>query len=92
MEQNAISKAADIAGGQSALARILGCTPQAVQRMCASGRVSAERVLQIEKATGVKRYELRPDLYPVPRKKKAVQVVEQGSGAALHCFASERRA
>lgn len=71
MEKNAISRAADIAGGQSALARILGCTPQAVQRMCASGRVPAERVLKIEKATGVKRYELRPDIYPEPRKRKA---------------------
>lgn len=71
MEQNAISKAAQIAGGQSALARELGCTPQAVQKMCASGRVPAERVLLIEKLTKVPRYELRPDLYPVPRKRKA---------------------
>jgi len=53
------------------LARHLGCTPQAIQRMCASGRVPAERVLQIEKATGVSRHELRPDLYPLPRKRKA---------------------
>ncbi|MBX9754786.1 MAG: helix-turn-helix domain-containing protein [Pseudomonadaceae bacterium] len=71
MERNAISRAAFIAGGQTALARALGCTPQAVQRMCASGRVSAERVLAIEKLTKVPRYELRPDLYPVPKKRKA---------------------
>lgn len=71
MERNAISRAAFIAGGQSALARALGCTPQAVQRMCASGRVPAERVLLIEKITKVARHELRPDLYPVPRKRKA---------------------
>lgn len=71
MENNAISRAAFIAGGQSALARALGCTPQAVQRMCASGRVPAERVLLIEKITKVARHELRPDLYPVPRKRKA---------------------
>ena len=71
MEKNAISRAAFIAGGQSALARALGCTPQAVQRMCASGRVPAERVLLIEKITKVARHELRPDLYPVPRKRKA---------------------
>lgn len=70
MERNAISRAAEIAGSQSALARILGCTPQAVQRMCASGRVPAERVLDVERATGVKRYELRPDIYPAPRRKK----------------------
>ena len=71
MEHNAISRAAFIAGGQSALARALGCTPQAVQRMCASGRVPAERVLLIEKITKVARHELRPDLYPVPRKRTA---------------------
>jgi DNA-binding transcriptional regulator YdaS (Cro superfamily) len=28
------------------------------------GRIPAERVLPIERVTGVPRYELRPDLYP----------------------------
>lgn len=65
MEELPICKAAKAAGGQSALARLLKVTPQAVQKMCASGRVPAERVLEIEKATGVSRHELRPDLYPV---------------------------
>ncbi|MDT4808392.1 putative antitoxin of bacterial toxin-antitoxin system, YdaS/YdaT [compost metagenome] len=67
MKENAATRAAAAAGGQSALARSLGCTPQAVQRMCATGRVPAERVLQIEAATGgeVTRHELRPDLYPI---------------------------
>lgn len=64
MKKNAVERAADKAGSQTALARLLGCTPQAVQRMCASGRVPAERVLKIEEATGVPRHELRPDLYP----------------------------
>lgn len=67
MKENAAARAAVAAGGQSALARVLGCSPQAVQRMCATGRVPAERVLQIEAATAgkVTRHELRPDLYPV---------------------------
>lgn len=65
MEELPICKAAKAAGGQSALARLLKVTPQAVQKMCASGRVPAERVLEIEKATGVSRHELRPDLYPI---------------------------
>ncbi|MBV4553085.1 helix-turn-helix domain-containing protein [Pseudomonas sp. SWRI102] len=65
MNENAAVRAAKEAGGQSALARILGCTPQAVQSMCASGNVPAGRVLAIEKATGVSRHELRPDLYPI---------------------------
>jgi DNA-binding transcriptional regulator YdaS (Cro superfamily) len=64
MEELPICKAAKAAGGQSALARLLRVTPQAVQKMCASGRVPAERVLEIEKATGVSRHELRPDIYP----------------------------
>ncbi len=64
MEELPICKAAKAAGGQSALARLLKVTPQAVQKMCASGRVPAERVLEIEKATGVSRHERRPDIYP----------------------------
>lgn len=61
-----IQRAAQIAGGQSALARAIGCTPQNVQRMCAGAKVVAERVLKIEEVTGVSRHELRPDLYPIP--------------------------
>lgn len=64
MPKSAIQKAAAAAGGQSALARSLKVTPQAVQKMCATGRVPAERVLDIERATGVHRSELRPDIYP----------------------------
>ncbi|MFV3379641.1 transcriptional regulator [Pseudomonas sp. NY15354] len=64
MNQTAIQKAASAAGGQSALARSLKVTPQAVQKMCATGRVPAERVLDIERLTGVHRSELRPDIYP----------------------------
>ncbi|MQA53708.1 transcriptional regulator [Pseudomonas piscis] len=64
MTQTAIKKAASAAGSQSALARHLKVTPQAVQKMCATGRVPAERVLDIERLTGVHRSELRPDLYP----------------------------
>ncbi|MCL8299412.1 MULTISPECIES: transcriptional regulator [Pseudomonas] len=64
MTELPICRAAKAAGGQSALARILKVTPQAVQKMCASGRVPAERVLEIEKATGISRHELRPDIYP----------------------------
>lgn len=60
-----IQRAAQLAGGQSALARKLGCTSQAISKMCSTGRVPAERVIPIEAATGVSRHELRPDLYPL---------------------------
>ena len=64
MTESAIRKAVEKVGGQSALARHLGCTPQAVQRMCSLNRVPAERVLKIEKVSGVSKHDLRPDLYP----------------------------
>ncbi|HGO6078326.1 TPA: transcriptional regulator [Burkholderia cenocepacia] len=66
MTTHAIERAAQLVGGQSALARKLGCTPQAVSKMCSTGRVPAERVLPVEAATEgrVTRHELRPDLYP----------------------------
>lgn len=70
MTESAIRTAAEKVGGQSALARYLGCTPQAVQRMCALGRVPAERVLRIEQVSGVSRHDLRPDLYPRSSRKK----------------------
>ncbi|RQZ17257.1 chaperone [Burkholderia sp. Bp9031] len=66
METSAIKRACAEVGGQSALARKLNCTPQAVQKMCASGRVPSERVLEIERISGISRHELRPDLYPEP--------------------------
>ncbi|WP_449432323.1 Cro/CI family transcriptional regulator [Pseudomonas putida] len=65
MNQNAATRAAEAAGGQSALARALGCTPQNVQRWCSTGRVPAERVLAVERITGISRHEIRPDIYPV---------------------------
>lgn len=64
MSKTPIEKAVLKAGSQSALARALSITPQAVSRMCALNRVPAERVLDIERLTGVSRHELRPDLYP----------------------------
>ena len=43
------------------LATKLGITPQAIN---AWHRVPADRVLEVERATGVPRHVLRPDLYP----------------------------
>ncbi|RQZ57443.1 chaperone [Burkholderia cepacia] len=63
-----IQRAAHAVGGQSALARMLGCTSQAVSKMCLTGRVPAARVIPIEIASGVPRHELRPDLYPIESK------------------------
>ena len=66
-KMNPIERAAEAVGGQSALARALDVTPQAVQSWCAKGNVPSSRVLAIETATAgkVTRHDLRPDLYPV---------------------------
>lgn len=60
---DAINKAIDKAGGLTELARRLGCKPQVISNWRARG-IPAERVLQVEQASGVDRHELRPDLYP----------------------------
>jgi DNA-binding transcriptional regulator YdaS (Cro superfamily) len=62
--ETAVERAVRLAGGQSALARAVGVTPQAVQQWVTQGRISYRKVIDVERVTGVPRYELRPDLYP----------------------------
>lgn len=64
MNKTAIQRAVEAAGSQSALARLIGVTPQRVQQMVDFGKASHNRVIAIERATGITRTELRPDLYP----------------------------
>lgn len=65
MREAALSRAVGLVGGSRRLARLLGLTRQAVEQW---PRCPALRVLAVERATGVPRFELRPDLYPeVPR-------------------------
>ena len=65
MSREAVLSACDAVGGQTALARLLGLKSQgAIGYWISSGRVPAERVLQVERVTGVSRSLLRPDLYP----------------------------
>ena len=61
----AIELAVNRVGGQSALAREMGVSPQAVWKWLKAGRAPIGRVLDIERATGgeVTRYALRPDIY-----------------------------
>ncbi len=56
--------------GNTALARALDgkISPQAISQW---KRVPAERVLDVERVTGVPRHELRPDLYPAPSQESA---------------------
>ena len=49
-----------------ALARALGVRVESLYSWERSGRVPAERVLELYRLTGVSPHELRPDLYPDP--------------------------
>jgi DNA-binding transcriptional regulator YdaS (Cro superfamily) len=60
MDNDGLRKAIEAADGKSALARGLNISPAAV---CQWKRVPADRVLSVERITGVSRHELRPDLY-----------------------------
>lgn len=57
-------KAIRIAGGTAGLGRELGVSQAAVARWKSIDRIPVERVLQVERLTGVPRTELRPDIYP----------------------------
>jgi DNA-binding transcriptional regulator YdaS (Cro superfamily) len=46
--------------GKAALARALGITPGAVTQWV---RIPINRVIDVERVTGIRREELRPDLY-----------------------------
>ena len=62
----AFRKAVQLAGSQSALARICDCTPANIGQLLAKGSPLPSRfVLRVEAATGVSRHDLRPDIYPV---------------------------
>jgi DNA-binding transcriptional regulator YdaS (Cro superfamily) len=58
-------------GSKSRFARALGITPQSVQKWT---RVPPYRVLVVEKATGIPRHRIRPDLYPPPPGRKGASV------------------
>lgn len=63
-EAVALMHAVDVLGGQTAAAKKLGVTQQAVQYWIKQGRVPPLRVLALEEASGVSRKALRPDIYP----------------------------
>jgi len=62
LETSALGRTIKAAGGVSNLAAKLKTTPQVIVHWRARG-VPAERVLDVEEATGVTRHELRPDIF-----------------------------
>lgn len=62
----ALVRAVEIAGGQSAFARIVGCTPGNINQLIRKASpLSGKYVLKAEAGTGISRHDLRPDLYPL---------------------------
>ena len=61
----AVQDAVKICGTQVKFAKLCGVTQPTVASWMYRG-LPAERVLVVEKATGVSRHDLRPDLYPRP--------------------------
>ncbi len=57
---SALDKAAEAVGSRAELGRMLGISGPAVRQWQV---VPAERVVSVERASGIRRQELRPDLY-----------------------------
>ena len=67
-----LDRAIEAAGSMNKLAAAIGTSRQNVSIMRKrSGKASAQYVLRIERATGVSRTLLRPDLYPVEDYRRA---------------------
>ncbi|HHW4673883.1 helix-turn-helix domain-containing protein [Xylella fastidiosa] len=72
MSTSPIKRAVVVAGGQSALARLLSVNGKSVKQghvwawLNRYRHVPAEYVLKIEALTGVSRYDLRPDVFGPP--------------------------
>jgi DNA-binding transcriptional regulator YdaS (Cro superfamily) len=62
MSDTPLKRAIDAAGGLTKLAASLQITKQAVAQW---DEVPPLQVLKVERASGISRHELRPDLYPL---------------------------
>jgi len=64
MIENPVTIAIKAAGGTAQLAERFALSRQAILKW-ERGRVPAERVLEFERLTGIARYIVRPDIYPI---------------------------
>ncbi len=78
----ALRRAVEVAGGQSALARMIGRSQQAISdRLGGDLSLWAEDVLKVERETAVPRWQLRPDIYP-PEEYAGTAALAAGEDAA----------
>ena len=63
-EMTALKRAIQVAGSMRQLGEQIDCSTHQIGMWRYRRRIPAEYVLSIEKATGVSRHELRPDIYP----------------------------
>lgn len=67
-EDSGLIAAIKAAGGVTRLAEVVKTT---AQNVCKWKRIPAERVIEVEHATGIPREKLRPDIYAAPRPKRS---------------------
>tara|TARA_B100000586_G_C19912435_1_gene343752 strand:- start:454 stop:678 length:225 start_codon:yes stop_codon:yes gene_type:complete len=67
----ALEKAIKIAGAQTKLSQAIGSSQQNISYWLRTGKVAPDKVILIERVTGVSRHELRPDIYPPEDTKQA---------------------
>lgn len=80
--REALKRACDSVGGQKPLASRIGTSQSMVWYWLVRAKkgVPAEYVIAIERATGVSRYELRPDVF-LPPVSEAAPACEAGGGS-----------
>jgi DNA-binding transcriptional regulator YdaS (Cro superfamily) len=62
--KQALKQAVTVSGSSKLLGHAIGVTPERVRMWLHRDNLPAEYVIAIERATGVSRHELRPDIYP----------------------------
>jgi DNA-binding transcriptional regulator YdaS (Cro superfamily) len=66
MSNQILEQAISTLGSQTALAKAIGKSQGHISKWLERSYVPAESVLAIERATGIPRQKIRPDLYPEP--------------------------
>jgi DNA-binding transcriptional regulator YdaS (Cro superfamily) len=87
---SALAEAVEIAGSQTAFARICSVSQAAVWKWLQSNKpLPAEHVLTVERVTGVSKHLLRPDIYPTT---DAVAPVSTADACDRHDVSQQRDA